>query len=63
MANFEAINIYWNKVIKIKSNILDIKYEELVDDPGYYQKKIYDFLENHIFSFGSSLDHQLIPRT
>ena len=45
MANFEAINIYWNKVIKIKSNILDIKYEELVDDPGYYQKKIYDFLE------------------
>ena len=47
MANFEAVNIYWNKVIKEKDNLLDIKYEELVDDPEYYQKKIYDFLEIH----------------
>ena len=45
MANFEAINIYWDKVIKEKVNLLDIKYEDLVDEPEYYQKKIYDFLE------------------
>tara|TARA_Y200000002_G_C22679429_1_gene663393 strand:- start:141 stop:1772 length:1632 start_codon:yes stop_codon:yes gene_type:complete len=45
MANFEAINIYWNKSVIKKDNILDIKYEELVEDPEYYQKKIYDFLE------------------
>ena len=41
MANFEAINIYWDKVLKEKVNLLDIKYEELVDEPEYYQKKIY----------------------
>ncbi len=45
MANFEAINIYWNNILKEKDNIFDIKYEELVEDPEYYQRKIYDFLE------------------
>ena len=44
MSNFEAINIFWNNQIKDKSNLLDIKYEELVKDTPLYQKKIYQFL-------------------
>ncbi len=45
MANFETINLYWNRKIKNKSNILDIRYEELVNDKDNNQKKIYSFLE------------------
>ena len=30
MSNFEAINIFWNENINDKSNIMDIKYEDLV---------------------------------
>ena len=45
MANFEAINIFWDKALKDEKRILDIKYEELVEKPEIYQKKIYDFLE------------------
>ncbi len=45
MANFEAINIFWDKTLKDEKRILDIKYEELVEKPEIYQKKIYDFLE------------------
>ncbi len=45
MANFEAINIFWNKALKDEKRILDIKYEELVEKPEIYQKKIYEFLE------------------
>ena len=45
MANFEAINIFWNKALKDEKKILDIKYEELVEKPEIYQKKIYEFLE------------------
>ena len=44
MSNFEAINIFWNNQIKDKLNLLDIKYEELVKDTPFYQKKIYQFL-------------------
>ena len=44
MANFEAINNFWSEVLKDKSNLMDIKYENLVDDPSSYQKKIYSFL-------------------
>ena len=44
MANFEAINTYWDSVIKKKINILDIFYEDLVKDPDANQKKIYSFL-------------------
>ena len=43
LANFEAINIFWNKNINDKSNILDIKYEELVSDKKKNQEKIYSF--------------------
>ena len=44
MSNFEAINIFWNDQIKIGESILDIKYEDLVNDTDYHQKKIYKFL-------------------
>ena len=43
LANFEAINIFWNKNINDKSNILDIKYEDLVSDKKKNQEKIYSF--------------------
>ena len=45
MSNFEAINIFWNKYIDDKSNILDIKYEDLVSDKNKNQEKIYKFLK------------------
>jgi len=45
MANYEAINYFWDQNIKNKQNILDIYYEDLVKDPQRYQKKIYQFLE------------------
>ncbi len=45
MANFEAINLYWNSVIHNKDEcILDIYYEEIVKDDTKAQKKIYEFL-------------------
>ena len=44
MANFEAINLYWNKNIANKENVLDIHYEQLVENPEPFQKKIYEFL-------------------
>ena len=44
MANFEAINIFWDQKIKNKNNILDIYYEKLVIDPEKYQIQIYEFL-------------------
>ena len=43
LANFEAINIFWNKNIDDKSNILDIRYEDLVSDKKKNQEKIYSF--------------------
>ena len=43
LANFEAINIFWNKNINDKSNILDIRYEDLVSDKKKNQEKIYSF--------------------
>ena len=45
MANFEAINIFWNQVIEDKNQILDVKYEDLVEKPEVYLKRIYEFLE------------------
>ena len=45
MANFEAINIFWNGLLDSKNALLDIRYEELVDSPESHQKKIYEFLE------------------
>lgn len=46
MANFEAINIYWDKEIKTeeKDRLLDIRYEDFVVTPSDFQKKIYNFL-------------------
>ena len=45
LANFEAINLFWNGLLESKNALLDIKYEELVDSPESHQKKIYEFLE------------------
>ncbi len=45
LANFEAINLFWNNHIQNQSNILDIKYEDLVSEYTFHQKKIYKFLE------------------
>ena len=45
MSNFEAMNLYWNKNIQAEKNILDIRYEDLINDTDFYQQKIYDFLE------------------
>ena len=44
MANFEAINIYWDQKIENKENILDVYYEKLVIDPEKYRSQIYEFL-------------------
>ena len=44
MANFEAINLYWNKKIVTKNNILDVRYEDLVENKDLNQKRIYSFL-------------------
>ena len=45
MANFEAINLFWNSIIPSKDScILDIHYEEVVKDESMAQKKIYEFL-------------------
>ena len=43
LSNFEAVNIFWNKNINDKSNILDIRYEDLVSDKKKNQEKIYSF--------------------
>ena len=44
LANFEAINTFWNDSIKIKNNIIDIKYEELVQELKRYIDTIYNYL-------------------
>ena len=51
MANFEAINLYWNKNINKMENVLDIHYEQLVENPELYQKKIYEFLNLNFDDF------------
>ena len=51
MANFEAINVYWNKNIPKMENVLDIHYEQLVENPEFYQKKIYKFLNLNFDDF------------
>ena len=47
MANFEAINMYWDQQIhkdKKSHLLIDIRYEDLVANPSNFQKKIYNFL-------------------
>ena len=44
LANFEAINLFWDENMEEKENIFDVKYEELVSNYIYYQEKIYEFL-------------------
>ena len=45
LANFEAINLFWDTHISIKKNILDLKYEDLVSNYSSNQNIIYEFLE------------------
>ena len=42
MANFEAINLFWDEILD-KNALLDIKYEDLVEDPENYQKNLFIF--------------------
>lgn len=51
MSNFEAINLYWNKNIANMEDVLDIHYEQLVENPEPYQKKIYEFLNLNFDDF------------
>ncbi len=44
LSNFEAINLFWAKNMNNKTNILEIKYEELVSNHGEVQRDIYSFL-------------------
>ena len=44
MANFEAINLFWDELLGSKHALLDVRYEELVENPDLHQKKIYEFL-------------------
>lgn len=43
MANYEAINLYWDKKLD-KKRILTIRYEDLVENQEANQSKIYEFL-------------------
>lgn len=45
MSNFEAMSIFWNKSLEKEKDLITIKYEELVSDQSFQQKKLYDFLQ------------------
>ena len=45
MSNFEVVNNYWSEQLKETNNLLDVRYEELVNNPESFQKQIYEFLE------------------
>ena len=38
MSNFEAINNYWSDHINTKSNLMDVKYEHLVETPHFIKE-------------------------
>ena len=65
MANFEAINLYWNKNIPEheKENLLDIHYEKLVENPEHYQKKIYEFLGLNVDDFREETRRKFFSQT
>ena len=44
MANYEAINIFWDEQLSQSKNILDVRYEDLANKTINHQH-IYDFLE------------------
>ena len=43
LANFEAINIFWNSSIENNQNVMDVKYEDLVKNTDKNQKNIFFF--------------------
>ena len=64
LANFEAINRFWDHQSTTQQNILTIRYEDLVSNKKEYQKQLYSFLEiNSEYieekrqSFASPTDH------
>ena len=63
MANFEAINIYWDECISKKINILDIYYEDLVKNPQINQKNIYEFLDLEIADFDEENRRKFFSKT
>lgn len=44
MANYEAINLFWNQHLQSSKNILDVKYEDLAKKTVDHED-LYDFLE------------------
>ena len=44
MANYEAINIFWDEQLSQSKNILDVRYEDLANKTIDHQH-IYEFLE------------------
>lgn len=63
MANFEAINIYWDEHIKQKSRILDLYYEDLVKNPQTKQKDLYHFLNLDISDFDEQNRRKFFSKT
>lgn len=63
MANFEAINIYWDEHIKQKSSILDLYYEDLVKNPQTKQKDLYHFLNLDIADFDEQNRRKFFSKT
>ena len=63
MANFEAINIYWDEHIKQKSSILDLYYEDLVKNPKTKQKDLYHFLNLDIADFDEQNRRKFFSKT
>ena len=51
LANFEAIIVFWIKIILYQSHFMTIKYEEVVSDQKQSLKKLYEFLDIQIEDF------------
>ena len=51
LANFEAINRYWDKVLNSHANIKTVRYEDLVTNQQQIKNEIYGFLDLEISTY------------
>ena len=51
LANFEAVNSYWDRALNNHSNVFTLKYEELVTNQQHYKEQIYQFLDLEVGAF------------
>lgn len=51
LANFEAVNSYWDRALNSHSNVFTLKYEELVTNQQHYKEQIYQFLDLEVGAF------------